>query len=52
VSSQIATDVTCAGGLNVYSHDERFVIFNTLESRLKKAKEIYRPEIFSVLFGE
>jgi vacuolar-type H+-ATPase subunit E/Vma4 len=51
-SNQIVTDVTCAGGLNAYSRDERFVIFNTLESRLKKAKEIYRPEIFSVLFGE
>jgi vacuolar-type H+-ATPase subunit E/Vma4 len=49
---QIVTDLTCAGGLNVYTRDERFVIFNTLESRLKKAKEIYRPEIFSLLFGE
>jgi vacuolar-type H+-ATPase subunit E/Vma4 len=49
---QIVTDLTCAGGLNVYTRDERFVVFNTLESRLKKAKEIYRPEIFSLLFGE
>jgi vacuolar-type H+-ATPase subunit E/Vma4 len=49
---QIVSDLTCAGGLNVYTRDERFVIFNTLESRLKKAKEIYRPEIFSLLFGE
>jgi len=52
VSGQIVPDLTCAGGLNAYSRDERFVIFNTLESRLKKAKEIYRPEMFSVLFGE
>lgn len=51
-NSQIVPDLTCAGGLNVNTRDERFVIFNTLESRLKKAKEIYRPEIFSVLFGE
>ncbi|OPX66217.1 MAG: V-type ATP synthase subunit E [Methanoregulaceae archaeon PtaB.Bin056] len=52
ISAEIVSDLTCAGGLNAYSQDERFVIFNTLESRLKKAKEIYRPEIFSVLFGE
>ncbi|OPZ45032.1 MAG: V-type ATP synthase subunit E [Euryarchaeota archaeon ADurb.BinA087] len=52
VSGDIITDLTSAGGLNAYSRDGRFVIFNTLESRLKKAKEIYRPEIFSVLFGE
>lgn len=49
---QIVSDLTCTGGLDVYTRDERFVIFNTLESRLKKAKEIYRPEIFSLLFGE
>jgi vacuolar-type H+-ATPase subunit E/Vma4 len=52
LSNQIITDIICAGGLNVHSRDERFVIFNTLESRLKKAKEIYRPDIFSVVFGE
>ena len=52
VSGEITADLTSAGGLNAYSHDERFVVFNTLESRLKKAKEIYRPEMFSVLFGE
>lgn len=52
VSSEIIPDLSCAGGLNAYSRDERFVVFNTLESRLKKAEEIYRPEIFSVLFGE
>ena len=52
VNHKIVTDLTCAGGLNAYTTDERFVVFNTLESRLKKAKEIYRPEIFSLLFGE
>jgi vacuolar-type H+-ATPase subunit E/Vma4 len=52
ISAEVVADLTTAGGLNVYSHDERFVVFNTLESRLKKAKEIYRPDIFSILFGE
>jgi vacuolar-type H+-ATPase subunit E/Vma4 len=49
---QIVPDLTCAGGLDINTLDERFVVFNTVESRLKKAKEIYRPEIFSILFGE
>lgn len=48
----IVSDLTSAGGLNVSTPDERFVVFNTLESRLKRVKEIYRPEIFSILFGE
>ena len=52
INSEIITDLTTAGGLNVYTRDERFVVFNTLETRLKKAREIYRPEIFSILFGE
>ena len=52
LSNEIVTDLPCAGGLNVYSHDERFIVFNTLESRLKRAKEIYRPEIFSIVFSE
>lgn len=52
ITADIVTDLTTAGGLNAYTRDERFVIFNTLESRLKKAREIYRPEIFSILFGE
>jgi V/A-type H+-transporting ATPase subunit E len=52
VSGEITADLTSAGGLNAYSNDGRFIVFNTLESRLKKAKEIYRPEMFSVLFGE
>ena len=52
LSNEIVTDLTCAGGLNVYTRDERFMVFNTLESRLNRVKELYRPEIFSILFGE
>jgi len=52
LSHEMVTDITSTGGLNVSSRDERFIVFNTLESRLKKVKEIYRPEIFSVLFGD
>ena len=48
----MVTDITSTGGLNVSSRDERFIVFNTLELRVKKVTEIYRPEIFSVLFGD
>jgi len=48
---EIVTDLTSAGGLNAQTRDGRFIVFNTLESRIQKAKELYRPEIFSMLFG-
>lgn len=49
---EIVPDLTCSGGINANTRDERFLVFNTIESRLKKAKELYRPQIFSLLFGE
>jgi vacuolar-type H+-ATPase subunit E/Vma4 len=52
VNYDIITDLSCAGGLNAHSRDERFLIGNTFESRLKRAKEVYRPDIVSILFGD
>lgn len=51
-NSEIVADITCAGGLNVSTTDEKVVIFNTIESRLDKAKELLKFEIFSILFGD
>lgn len=48
---EIVTDLTTAGGLNAQTRDGRFLVLNTLESRIHKAKELHRPEIFSLLFG-
>ena len=48
---EIVTDLTCAGGLNAHTRNGRFVVLNTLESRIQKAKELHRPVIFSMLFG-
>jgi len=47
----IVADLASAGGLNAHTRDERFIVFNTLESRLQRAKEFYRPEVFSLLYG-
>jgi len=51
-NSEVVADITCAGGLNVSTTDEKVVIFNTIESRLDKAKELLKFEIFSILFGD
>ena len=51
-NSEIVADITCAGGLNVSTTDEKVVIFNTIESRLDKAKELLKFETFSILFGD
>lgn len=45
-------DLVCAGGLSAHTRDERFTIINTIESRLKKAGEVYRPDIVAILFGD
>lgn len=51
VPCEVVTDISCAGGLDAHTKDERFMVFNTLEARLKQAGGIYRPDIFSLLFG-
>ena len=48
---EIVPDLHCAGGLNVSSKDETFVTLDTIESRLAKAREILRPEVFTILYG-
>jgi vacuolar-type H+-ATPase subunit E/Vma4 len=52
VNCDVVADLSSAGGLNAHTRDERFVMGNTFESRLKRAKEVYRPDIVSILFGD
>lgn len=49
---EVYTDVTCAGGLVASTLDESVKISNTLESRLERAKEQKKLEVYAVLFGE
>jgi vacuolar-type H+-ATPase subunit E/Vma4 len=49
---EVIPDLVCAGGLSANTRDERFTIVNTIESRLKKAGEVYRPDIVAILFGD
>jgi V/A-type H+-transporting ATPase subunit E len=52
LNCEIATDLTCAGGLNASTKDERFIVFNTIESRFERAKVLLRSEIFATLYGD
>jgi V/A-type H+-transporting ATPase subunit E len=48
---EIATDLATAGGLTVTSKDGRFSVTNTIESRLSRARELLKGEVFSILYG-
>ena len=52
VNSEIVADLTSAGGLNVSTRDEKVVVFNTIESRLDRAKEFLERQIFATLYGD
>jgi hypothetical protein len=43
LNCEIVTDLTSAGGLNAGTKDQKFIIFNTIESRFEKAKELGAP---------
>lgn len=51
-NSEIVVDLTSAGGLNVNTRDEKVVVFNTIESRLDRAKEFLERQIFTTLYGD
>jgi vacuolar-type H+-ATPase subunit E/Vma4 len=52
VNSEIVVDLTSVGGLNVSTKDEKIVVFNTIESRLDKAREFLERQIFATLYGD
>jgi len=52
LSGEVNADLTCAGGLVASTVDESAKISNTIESRLERAKEQKKLEIYAVLFGE
>jgi V/A-type H+-transporting ATPase subunit E len=52
VNSEIVADPATSAGLEVQSRDGSITILNTFDTRLKRAKELLRPEVFSLLFGD
>jgi len=49
---QVVPDITTWGGVIVSSPDGQVRIHNTLESRLERAKNLYKKEVCRILFGE
>ena len=49
---EVVPDLTTLGGLNATNADERLLVFNTIESRLQRAKELMKSEIMSALYGD
>jgi vacuolar-type H+-ATPase subunit E/Vma4 len=47
----VIADLESIGGMNVATKDGRFIVYNTLESRLEKARKVLKSEIYSILFG-
>jgi V/A-type H+-transporting ATPase subunit E len=52
LNHEIVTDLTSIGGLNASTRDGKFIIFNTIESRLERAKVQIKLEIFATLYGD
>jgi vacuolar-type H+-ATPase subunit E/Vma4 len=52
INCKIIPDLECAGGLNGSTRDEKFTVYNTIESRMQKAKDPLRSEIIAILYGE
>ena len=51
LNCEVVTNITCAGGLNANTKDGRFIVFNTIESRIEKVKALLKSELFTTLYG-
>jgi V/A-type H+-transporting ATPase subunit E len=51
IPAKIQTDLESAGGLCLSSNDGKIMIYNTIESRLERAKDTYKLDIFTELIG-
>ena len=50
-NSEVATDIETAGGITITSRDGKILVTNTLESRLARARDLLKGEVFSTLGG-
>lgn len=49
---EIQGDIESAGGISLSSRDGKITVYNTVESRLERAKNLYKLEIFRKLTGD
>jgi vacuolar-type H+-ATPase subunit E/Vma4 len=52
LTGEIIADLQCYGGLVVSTRNESVTISNTLESRLERAKERKKLEVYTVMYGD
>jgi V/A-type H+-transporting ATPase subunit E len=52
LSGEVIADLQCSGGLVVSTRNESVTISNTLESRLERAKERKKLEVYAVMYGD
>ena len=52
LSGEVIADLQCSGGLVVSTRNESVTISNTLESRLERAKERKKLEVYTVMYGD
>jgi len=52
LTGEIIADLQCSGGLVVSTRNESVKISNTLESRLERAKERKKLEVYAVMYGD
>lgn len=52
IQAEIISDLDSIGGCRVSLPDETVIVHNTIESRLEKAKDILKKDVFSTLYGD
>jgi vacuolar-type H+-ATPase subunit E/Vma4 len=52
LTGEVIADLPCSGGLVVSSQNESVKISNTFESRLERAKERKKLEVYAVMYGD
>jgi len=52
LSGEILSDIQCTGGVIVETGGGRVRVENTIDSRLDRARESMKTEVFSALFGD
>jgi vacuolar-type H+-ATPase subunit E/Vma4 len=52
IQAEIISDLDSIGGCRVSLPDETVIVHNTIESRLEKAKDFLKKDVFSALYGD
>ena len=52
LSCDVVSDLECCGGVNISYKDGHAIVHNTFESRLERAREILKLEIYATLYGD